>query len=157
MAEENTSVYNKLILAIERSLRIEESDAQRDIQFWSSFTNQSDVMEKVDKEMEDICLGVYRVVKQAREQVEEFAQSFPNTKVDAPSIYRLALKVLAEETEQRIGRLEGILGKDVSQETREHISSILAQDRDLLLVLREARDRAAALEEVLAKRKRDEP
>jgi len=157
MAEKNISVYNKLISAIERSLRIEEADIQRDIQFWSSFTNQSEAMEKVDKEMQDICLGVYRVVKQAREQVEEFVQSFPNTKIDAPSIYRLALKVLAEETEQRISRLEGILGKDVSQETREHISSILSLDRDLLSALREARDRAAALEEVLAERKRGEP
>jgi len=156
MAEENTSVYNKLILAIERSLRIEESDAQHDIQFWSSFTNQSEAMEKIDKEMQDICLGVYRVIKQAREQLGGFMQSFPNTKVDAPSIYRLALEVLTEETERRIGRLEGILGKDVSQETREHISSILSLDRDLLSVLREARDRAAALEEVLAKRKRGE-
>jgi len=157
MAEENTSVYNKLILAIERYLRIEESDAQRDIQFWSSFTNRSEAMEKVDKEMQDICLGVYRVVKQAREQVEELTQSFPNTKVDAPSIYRLVLEVLAEETERRIGRLEGILGKDASQEAKEHISSMLALDRDLLPVLREARDRAAVLEEVLAERKRDEP
>ena len=157
MAEENTSVYNKLILAIESSLRIEEADAQRDIQFWSSFTSQSEAMEQLDKEMQDICLGVHNVIKQAREQVEELMQSFPNTKVDAPSIYRLVLEVLAEETERRIGRLEGMREKNVSQETREHISSILAQDRDLLLVLREARDRAAALEEVLAKRKRDEP
>jgi len=157
MAEENTSVYNKLILAIERSLRIEESDAQRDIQFWSSFTNRSEAMEKLDEEMQDICLGVYRVVKQAREQVEELIQSFPNTKIDAPSIYRLVLEVLAEETERRIGRLERILGKDVSQEVKEHISSMLALDRDLLPVLRNARDRAVVLEEFLDKRKRGEP
>jgi len=157
MTEKNTCVYNKLILAIERSLRIEEADIQRDIQFWSSFTNQSEAMEKVDKEMQDICLGVYRVVKQDREQVEEFVQSFPNTKVDAPSIYKLALEVLAVETEQRIDRLEGTLGKDISQETSEQISSILSLDQDLLSVLREARDKAAVLEEVLAKRKRGEP
>lgn len=155
--KKNASVYNKLILAIEHSLRLEEVDTQRDIQFWSSFTNRSGAMEKIDRDMQDICLDVYRVIKQTREQVEELMKSFTDIKVDAPSVYRLTLEVLAEETEQRIGRLEGILGRediDVSKETKEHISSILPLNRDLLSDLRKARGRAAMLEEILAKRKR---
>jgi len=152
MHDENTGVYNKLILAIESSLRIEEADTERDIQFWGNLES----IRGFDMELRDICLDVYRVLKQAREQVEGLMQSFPDTKVDAPSIYRLVLEVLAKETARRVGRLEKMRENNLSQETREHIISVLAQGRDLLSVLNEARDKAAAIEEVLTRRKRGE-